>query len=44
VLPGYVSQLTYTFERPGEYLIACNEYCGLGHHAMGGKVIVETGR
>jgi cytochrome c oxidase subunit 2 len=42
VVPGYVSQLTYTFERPGEYLIVCNEYCGLGHHAMSGKVIVEA--
>ena len=42
VLPGYVSQLSYTFERPGEYLIVCNEYCGVGHHTMAGKVIVEA--
>jgi cytochrome c oxidase subunit 2 len=41
VAPGYVSQVTTTFERPGEYLVVCNEYCGLGHHLMAGKVIVE---
>lgn len=41
VLPGYVSQFTYTFARAGEYLIVCNEYCGIGHHTMQGKVVVE---
>ncbi len=40
VLPGYVSEFTTTFE-PGEYLIVCNEYCGLGHHAMQAKLIAE---
>lgn len=43
IAPGYVSQVTTTFEQPGEYLIVCNEYCGLGHHLMAGKVIVEEG-
>lgn len=42
VAPGYVSQVTTTFHRPGEYLIVCNEYCGLGHHVMAGKLIVEA--
>ena len=42
VLPGYVSQLTYTFTTPGEYLVVCNEYCGVGHHTMGARVIVEA--
>ena len=41
VVPGYVSQFTMTFDEPGEYLIACNEYCGLGHHLMQGTLIVE---
>lgn len=40
-IPGYVSQFTVTFARPGEYPIACNEYCGLMHHAMVGKLIVK---
>lgn len=40
VVPGYVSQFTTTF-RPGEYLIVCNEYCGLSHHLMSAKLIVD---
>jgi cytochrome c oxidase subunit 2 len=44
-IPGYVSQFTITFTKPGEYLIGCNEYCGLLHHNMVGKLIVkETAR
>ncbi len=41
VAPGYVSEATTTFARPGEYLVVCNEYCGLAHHLMQGKIIVE---
>ena len=40
-IPGYVSQFTITFAKPGEYTIACNEYCGLMHHAMVGKLVVK---
>ena len=42
VVPGYVSQFTTVFREPGEYLIVCNEYCGLGHHLMSAKLIVEA--
>ena len=41
VVPGYVSQFTTTFREPGEYLVLCNEYCGIGHHNMHGTLIVE---
>jgi len=41
IVPGYVSQFTVTFDRAGEYLIACNEYCGVGHHMMTGKLVVK---
>ena len=41
VVPGYISQFTTVFRRPGEYLIVCNEYCGLSHHLMSAKLIVE---
>jgi cytochrome c oxidase subunit 2 len=44
VAPGYVSQVTTTFARPGEYLVVCNEYCGLAHHLMQGKIVVEGPR
>ncbi len=41
VVPGYVSEFTVTFHHPGEYLMVCNEYCGLLHHEMQGKLIVK---
>jgi len=41
VLPGQVSKLSVTFDEAGEYPYICNEYCGIGHHTMAGKVIVE---
>ena len=41
LIPGQVSRNTYTFDRPGEYLLICHEYCGLGHHMMYGRIIVE---
>ena len=40
-IPGYVSQFTITFNKPGDYAIACNEYCGLMHHGMVGKLLVK---
>lgn len=39
IIPGYVSRFTTRFEA-GEYLVACNEYCGIGHHTMMGKLHV----
>ncbi len=44
VAPGYVSQATTTFDTPGEYLVVCNEYCGLAHHLMQGAIVVEAPR
>jgi cytochrome c oxidase subunit II len=40
VIPGYVTEFTIRF-KPGEYLIACHEYCGLLHHEMQGVLIAE---
>ena len=40
IIPGYVSQFTTQFDEPGDYLIVCNEYCGVGHHTMAGKLHV----
>jgi cytochrome c oxidase subunit II len=39
--PGVVTTRTHTFETPGEYPFQCSEYCGGGHTAMTGKLIVE---
>lgn len=41
VVPGYISQMTTTFDRPGEYLVVCNEYCGISHHLMHARIIVD---
>ena len=41
LLPGQVARVTARFDRPGEYLLVCHEYCGIAHHTMAGKVIVE---
>lgn len=39
-VPGYVSRFTTTIPEPGDYLVACNEYCGIGHHMMSAKLVV----
>lgn len=39
-IPGEVNVVSYTFDKPGEYLILCNEYCGIGHQAMYTKLVV----
>ncbi len=41
LLPGQVARATARFDRPGEYPFVCHEYCGIAHHTMWGKVIVE---
>jgi cytochrome c oxidase subunit 2 len=43
IVPGYISQFTTTFDQPGDHLLICHEFCGNGHHAMHGRVIVDSG-
>jgi len=38
--PGYDMVLTVTPDQAGEYGIVCNEFCGIGHHMMVGKMYV----
>jgi cytochrome c oxidase subunit 2 len=40
VLPGYEHVITVTPKGIGEYSIVCNEFCGIGHHNMVGKIHV----
>ena len=40
VVPGYISEVTTTFMRTGEFSLLCNEYCGLGHDAMWSRLVV----
>jgi cytochrome c oxidase subunit 2 len=40
VHPNYEMVLTMTPSETGEFGIVCNEYCGIGHHTMVGKLYV----
>lgn len=40
VLPGYDNVIQLTPTQSGEYSIICNEFCGIGHHVMIGKILV----
>jgi len=44
LLPGQVAHAQVRFDEPGEFPIICHEYCGIAHHTMAGKVIVEPRR
>jgi cytochrome c oxidase subunit 2 len=41
VVPGYDYGLRVTPNAAGDFRIICNEFCGIGHHTMVGRVIVE---
>lgn len=41
IVPGHVTKMTVTFDEAGTYQFICTEYCGVGHAAMSGAVIVE---
>lgn len=40
VHPDYELVMTITPESSGEFGIVCNEYCGIGHHTMLGRMYV----
>jgi len=41
VVPGYEMVLNITPDVAGEYGVVCNEYCGIGHHTMLGRIYVK---
>ncbi|MDH5650129.1 MAG: cytochrome C oxidase subunit II [Gammaproteobacteria bacterium] len=41
VIPGYDMVVTVTPNKTGEFSVICNEYCGIGHHKMVGKIYVR---
>jgi cytochrome c oxidase subunit 2 len=43
-VPGIVGSVTYTFGHAGTHNIICNEYCGIGHQSMIGRIIVDPER
>jgi cytochrome c oxidase subunit II len=40
-LPGLVTYYWFTPTKAGDFEILCAEYCGTGHYAMRGKVLVD---
>lgn len=40
VVPGYDYGLRVRPNEAGEFHVICNEFCGIGHHLMVGKIIV----
>lgn len=40
LVPGYVSVLPTRFKAPREHVMPCQEFCGIGHQGMWGKVRV----
>jgi cytochrome c oxidase subunit 2 len=44
VVPGYDYGLRITPNKAGDYRVICNEYCGIGHHLMIGKILVTPAK
>ncbi len=40
-VPGAVNHARVKFDRAGEYLVVCNEYCGVAHHNMAARIHVS---
>jgi cytochrome c oxidase subunit 2 len=40
LVPGYVSTIGARFGEPGDHLMPCQEFCGVGHEGMWAKVRV----
>jgi len=40
-LPGIITYYWFIPEKKGDYEILCAEYCGTGHYAMRGRVLVD---
>ena len=40
IVPGYDYALSITPNEAGDYRVICNEFCGINHHIMVGKVLV----
>ena len=41
IVPGFEHVVTVTPNQSGTYSVVCNEYCGIGHHKMVGRIYVK---
>jgi len=38
LVPGYISSIPARFDKPGDRHMPCQEFCGLGHEGMWGRI------
>ena len=43
-IPGVTGIATYTFKHAGTFNIICNEFCGIEHQAMLGRIVVDPAK
>ncbi|NEV02934.1 cytochrome C oxidase subunit II [Bradyrhizobium uaiense] len=44
LVPGYITDLPVRFKAPGDHVMPCQEFCGIGHQGMWGKVkVIDKG-
>lgn len=41
MVPGFEHVVTITPNQSGTFSVVCNEYCGIGHHKMVGRIYVK---
>ncbi|MBL8327370.1 MAG: cytochrome C oxidase subunit II [Rubrivivax sp.] len=41
MVPGFEHVVTVTPNQSGTYSVVCNEFCGIGHHKMVGRIYVK---
>jgi cytochrome c oxidase subunit 2 len=41
MVPGFEHVVTVTPNQSGTYSVVCNEFCGIGHHTMVGRIYIK---
>ena len=41
LLPGTVTKIRFTIEKPGVYDFLCDNFCGSGHEEMSGRMVAK---
>ena len=41
IVPGFEHVMNVTPNQSGTYSVVCNEYCGIGHHKMVGRIYIK---
>ena len=41
IIPGQISEVEFDVYKSSQFEIICHEYCGIGHHGMFARILVE---